>query len=502
MSSIVQKAGIRVVLLAGMLLGMDQLYRHVLFPRDLAEHTPIMEQVRAARDRAEVVYLGESSNFTFQDEDADKRSISQFAAEYFPTQRWATIQQGALHAGQYRQLLRNIPADAPLETVVVTLNLRSFDATWIHSKLETSLQKSMVLARPGPPLWRRFQLSFRAFDRKTEAERAADRRAQWLRDTLEYPLGELPGRTVPAWDSAVGERGVPGPDGKRSDFLTSLATQYVKTYAFQIDTLTNPRIRDFDGIVELCRDRGWKLVLLLLPENVTRAGDLVPELPWFMRQNRDVLVARYRRAGAVVVDLLELLPNADFSDQDWTTEHYGEAGRKQIARRLAEAMQPWYPEKFRNVVYQKTTPRIFVNDCEGDKIWGQMGSLTDGRAHSGRKSSRIGKDRQFSLTFSRAVPDLDTNYRDSVAVSFWLYQEDLAHRGSIALEAGGDATGYLWDTTAMHRFNRVQNQWTKLEARLPLWPQLPEAEVMKIYLYNPSEKWIWVDDLRIEFLGR
>lgn len=488
----------RLVLLALLLVGMNLVYQHFFFAGDLQTHTPIMEQVTAAGDSAEVVYLGESSNFTFEDADADKRSISQFAAGYFPSLKWGTIQKGALHGGNYFSLLRNIPKESPVKTVVVTLNLRSFNASWINSKLETSLQKSMVLTRPGPSLWRRFLLGFRAYEIKTLAERKADAKAAWAKADL-GPDSPYP--NVITWDSAVAKIGLRRPDGKRHNANTTLATQYIKTYAFRIDTLENPRIRDFDRIVDLCEDRGWNLVLLLLPENMEKAHQLIPELTGFMKENRDLLVRRYERKGATVVDLLELLPNQVFSDQDWTTEHYNESGRKLVAQNLAKNVKKHHPEAFREVVYTRIVQSIFANDCEGREIWGQMGTLTDERAHSGKKSSRVGNEKAFSLTFTRSMADLDSTLLDSVSVSFWLYQQDTLHKGYIAVEAGGDATGHLFSAHPVKNYSKTLNEWAKIEAKISLWSVLPQAEVLKIYIHNPTSSPIWVDDIRIEFLG-
>jgi len=47
---------------------------------------------------------------------------------------------------------------------------------------------------------------------------------------------------------------------------------------------------------------------------------------------------RTQKPGVMVVDNLELLGGLDFSDQNWTTEHYGYNGRLQIAKQLAKAL--------------------------------------------------------------------------------------------------------------------------------------------------------------------
>ena len=45
------------------------------------------------------------------------------------------------------------------------------------------------------------------------------------------------------------KKGIKNSDGTINRQLTELACHYIKTYAFQIDTQRNPRIKDFDKIV-------------------------------------------------------------------------------------------------------------------------------------------------------------------------------------------------------------------------------------------------------------
>lgn len=487
------------LLALALLVPMHFVYVAFFLEDDLMDHSRIIDQVRAVQDSSAIIYFGESSNFTVRDEDSDKRPISQFLGLHFPGKHLGTVNKGALHAGNFLTLLQNVPEGTPLETVVITMNLRSFNAQWLHSKLETALQKSMVLLKPGPAFWRRFLLSFRAYDIKTVAERKEQYRAKWARDVLEFPY-DFPYKNVVEWDAAIAKAGVKDAEGNFSKGLTGLAAQYVKTYAFQIDTLDNPRIAQFDAIVDLCAERGWKLVFHLLAENVERAGQLVgKDLVYLMQENRKLLRERYRKR-AIFVDNFDLLPNPYFIDQDWTTEHYGEAGRKAVAGKIAEAMQPLYPDVFTKPEYKDFGKyKAFFNDCEGTTIWGQMASLSDDRAYSGRRSARVGKKGAFSVTFTRAVPEMDTSALDSVVVRFMYLQEEKENLASVALEAGGAKTGYLWDTTAVRRYTDVVGEWVPVEMRLPLYPNIREAEVMKVYVYNPSPYFVWVDDIGIEF---
>ncbi|MFN8393869.1 MAG: hypothetical protein U0176_04275 [Bacteroidia bacterium] len=243
-----RKIAPKAALLLLLLAGMNLVYEHWFLSGDIAAYSESGALVQAIPDSAQVLFLGESSNLTFADEDVEKLSVSKLLARQFPGIPFADLSKGALHAGNYLPMLRSVPSGIPVKAVVVTVNLRSFNPGWVHSKLETALQKEMVLLRRGPGLWRRLMLSLRDYEIKSEEERLADTREHWQR-IFEVSAG-VSFRDGGGWDSACDARArVGGPDAPR----WQLATHFVKAYAFQIDTLTHPRIADFDGIVELAR---------------------------------------------------------------------------------------------------------------------------------------------------------------------------------------------------------------------------------------------------------
>ena len=295
-----------------------------------------------------MLYYGESSDISYHPDDSIKKSISSLTAEYFPETVLNAIDQPAFHAGNYLILLQHIPEDAPLETVIVTLNLRSFDAAWIYSDLETALQKSMVLIDPRfPPLINRIRLSFKDYEIKSDEERHQQVLEAWEENKLVFP-SPFKYDNVVDWDHGMAKGGYSRRDSATMDqAMAELACQYIKTYAFQIDTLNNPRIRDFDAITELARKRNWNLVFNLLAENVEKVQVLVgDELVWLIRKNRDLLVERYTRKGVIVVDNLESVPDKEYIDRNWTTEHYAQKGRMIIARNLADSLRILYPDEY------------------------------------------------------------------------------------------------------------------------------------------------------------
>ncbi len=502
-----KKIVLKGLLLIALLAGLNWIYQQFFFPADQHLHSESGEMLWGVRDSADILYLGESSDVTVGDQDRDKSSISTMLGTYYPGLRVGAVSRGALHAGNFYHLLTNVPSGSHVRTVIVSMNLRSFDATWIHSKLETALEKEMVLLKPGPLLWRRFMLSLRNYVIKSTDQLAAEVRQQWLSDTLVMPA-PFPYATMLAWDSAIAWKHDLLMDSSivRGDGDIDLACHFVKNFAFQIDTLTNPRIRDFDRIVQLAQDRKWNLVLNLLPENMKNARLLVgQELVDIMRHNRDLLQARYGHLpGVVFVDGLETLETRDFLDKTWPSEHYLEQGRRQVADRLARAISPFHPGQLHAPAPIKTMlPSTHFNDCEGQTIWGQMQTLDDGHGHSGSKSSYTGgKGAKFGITFSAAVADLDTTALDSLDFTCWVYQDGGSQNAAIAWESSGEETAYLWDTIQLRQLVHNDQRWQQIHFRLALWPSLSAADIVKVYPYNPSKESIWFDDIQITFIKK
>lgn len=342
---------VRLLSLLVLLVGMNLLYKQFFFEKDLQNYSSIINLVREVPLDADIIYLGESSNNSFRKDDLDRRKISAFIADYYPGMALYDLTKPAAHAGIFEVLLQQMPQESEVETVIVTLTLRSFNAQWIHSPLETSLQKSLVLLKPYPPLINRSLLSFKAYEIKTREQREMDFKKQWVNDKLQFPY-EFSHKDVMEWDRWMSYNGILNKSGEIDQARTELACHYIKAYGFQIDTLKNPRIADFDHIVELARERGWSLVFNLMAENMEKASELVGEdLIFLMNQNRELLKQYYRSKGVLVVDNLSSVEDKQFTDQNWTTEHYGEKGRKTVAKNVASALKILYPDQFRDAGY-------------------------------------------------------------------------------------------------------------------------------------------------------
>lgn len=344
-----KKLLIRIAVVAVMLVALNWVYSKWFFKKDLVKYSDIVElSWQVTDDSCRIVYVGESSNNHFGSEEVNRRKISAYTSDYFPNVKMGDMTKEASHAQTFYYMLKHIPEDASVETVVVTMNLRSFGPFWIYSRLETALRKQLVLLKDYPPFFNRFLLAFKAYPIHNEEE--------WLSMALEYGRNalldfpyEFPYSTFVEWDAKKAWNGWRDDNGNRNQAKTELACHYIKTYAFNIND-DNPRVADFDAIVDLCRQRGWHLVFNLMAENVDKVNELVGEdLLFLMRRNRDYLLQRYGSLDdVVVIDNMSLVRDVNFIDQNWTTEHYYEGGRRIVADNLAKTLKLFYPDDYHN----------------------------------------------------------------------------------------------------------------------------------------------------------
>lgn len=488
------------IILFILIIGLGILYKYTFYEKDLQKESPIINLSRkAVKERANIIYTGESSNITTRDDDLDKRYISDFIGDHFPNLTLVDLTKEASHAEIYYELIRNIPDTlSSLNTVIVTLNLRSFNAEWIYSKLETPLQKSLVLIKDHPPFFNRFLLSFKGYYIKDEKESWELIHKKWEKDKFNLDI-PFPYKNVKEWDKDIATKGIII-NGKRNEAATQLATTYVKTYGFVIDTNNNPRIKDFDNIVKLAKERNLNLVFNLLAENVEKAQKLVgDELVYLMKLNRDILVDRYTKMGVIVVDNLEVVEDEEFIDQNWTTEHYAEKGRKTIAKNVAKAMQHIYPNEFVDTVYKYQKKYNYFNDCEGDIAWNQRHTLTDEKSYSGNQSSKINNENPYSLTFAYSIKNLPDSI-EKVNINLMAYQTQINNHTAIVMELINDETNnHYTEKINLNELSNITNKWVNINNIFDFKGELYNNTLIKIYVYNPTNNDVYIDDIKIDF---
>ena len=471
-----KKLLIRIGMVLVMLVVLNWVYSKWFFEKDLREHSDIVElSWQVTDDSCRIIYLGESSNSHYGDEESSHRKISDFTADYFPRVKMGDLTKEASHAQTYYYMLRHIPATSAVETVVVTMNLRSFGPLWIYSKLETPLRKQLVLLEDYPPLVNRFLLAFKAYPIKTEEEWNELVFEHWRNDTFNIP--NFAWHTTADWDYGMYSYGWYDQQGQRDWDVTALACHYIKTYAFEIND-DNPRVKDFDAIVDLCRERGWNLVFNLMAENVDKANELVgKDLMLLFRLNRDYLLKRYgNMKGVTVVNNLNLVRDVNFIDQDWTTEHYYEEGRRIVADHLAQALREFYPSDYHN-----------------------PDSLKLDVGHYFLGGTRILDEQQpYSMTLVLTADSIRPDW-GMVNVAFEIKQQDELSKPVLAVEKHNPSGEVAIDSYAVNKPVQENGTWDFATFALPIDTAFRSAQKIKLYVHNFSESEVQIRNLDVSF---
>lgn len=335
---IITKILLKLLLLVPLLAVFDIVYYYTLYPKDVRENCTLMEISQRAKEGVDVVYLGESSNHTFSEDDTDKRFICEMVDDYLPEHHVGNLAKDACHAGIYYDILANIPEKNDVKTAIVTVNMRSFTSEWIYSSLETALRKEQLFMKKAPALYKRLLLAFKAYPKWTEDERWAIVRKGIENQTFTLPH-DAPYRNAQEWDHVVAASQTLYNGRQPSADSLSLACHHIKHFACQLDD-RNPRVKDLDRIVTLCQRRGWQPVFNILAENVDQIDSLCgPDLIYLLDQNVEYIVNRYEPKGVIVVNNLKEVRDCDFRDRDFPTEHYKQTGRQTIAKNVADAIR-------------------------------------------------------------------------------------------------------------------------------------------------------------------
>lgn len=324
-----KKIAVRFLALAVMVVAMNFLYIQFFLEGDLQAHSPIINSLRAIPKETTVLYFGESSNTSFSVLDEDTNSISQMLDNLLPNETVSDITKSAAHAGIYKVLLKNVSESANIHTIIITMNMRSFNGDWIYSELESSLQKEILLLKKRPQLYNRFMLSFKGYRPLNERKRF-EQINNW-QDTISIQIKDYPSvKNLKDWKEHIID------NWQGTNFATKqLALNFTNTFGFNINFENDPRINDFDKIVAISKERNCNLIFHILPENIETMRNLVGEdLVKMVQNNAEKLTDYYNSQGVTVLNNISLNGDKEFSDKAYPTEHYFENGRMTIAKEI------------------------------------------------------------------------------------------------------------------------------------------------------------------------
>jgi len=242
-------------------------------------------------------------------------------------------------------------------------------------------------------------------------------------------------------------------------------------------------------------------VFNLLAENTDKAKELVGEnLIYMLNENMKTLTNYYERKGVTVVNNLNSVRNEQFIDQEWTTEHYAEFGRKTIAKNVSQSLRKWHGDNFNDVDYNTVYKTTFFNNCENGEIWGQQQTVTTEKSHSGSKSSVTGSGNDYSITLEYPLKSIPDSLKRQIEIEFWYYQESSKHNSKIIFQASGENTQFFSDETLLNEYSSKINKWVFYSKTIAIPDSVKNADIMKVFVHNPSKEKVYIDDFKVDLV--
>jgi len=358
--------------------------------------SPVAGKLDSAFLSGDVVYLGESSNTSFNPwTDTFGYSVSEFLQMYLPQNRVRGVSHDGYHVGLFSQMLGLMPAhwaDSSRKTVVITVNMRSFGPSAMFNGNEASNQQEAIFYSHRMALLNRVFVSLHHYDSRDarEMERA---KTQWFRtkdlrlnggagnhygnthgDGGLKPEGEVwyYHNTVKWWLRDLQRQFAPVSGDADLARVMPMAEAYLKEFAFLLDE-ENPRVQALDAIVEKCKREQVNVVFVLLMPNYDHANRLFgEELTQLMDYNMDFLRKRFAgwekeyKQGNFKVGYVDV-PRAygdwaggeHYTDQWYPTEHVDAHIRQFIAKKTAEKILAFqYIDRIQTGVTKPMVPEI------------------------------------------------------------------------------------------------------------------------------------------------
>ncbi|MDA0783258.1 MAG: hypothetical protein O2814_01810 [Bacteroidetes bacterium] len=367
-----------------------------LYRQELAKFSPMAAKLDSAFGNGDVVYLGESSNTSFNPwTDTFGYSVSEFLQMYLPQNRVKGVSHDGYHVGLFSQMLGLMPehwADSGRKTVVITVNMRSFGPSAMFNGNEASNQQEAIFYSHRTALLNRVYVSLHHYDNRDsrEMERA---KTQWFR-TKDLRIGSGSGQhygsthggsglqaagetwyyhnTVKWWLRDLQRQFAPVSGDADLARVMPMAEAYLKEFAFLLDE-ENPRVQALEAIVAKCKQEQVNVVFVLLMPNFDHAHRLFgEELTQLMDYNMDFLRKRFAgwekeydkgdfKVGYVDVQRLygDWAGGQHYTDQWYPTEHVDAHIRQFIAQKTAEKILAFqYRDRIQTGVTKPMVPEI------------------------------------------------------------------------------------------------------------------------------------------------
>ena len=177
-----------------------------------------------------------------------------------------------------------------------------------------------------------------------------------------------------------------------------------------------------------------------------------------------------------MVNNLSLVRDINFIDQDWTTEHYYEEGRRIIADHLALTLRDFYPDDYHNPDSLKMdTGHYFLN---------------------GTKT--LDRQNPYGKTLVLTTDSIRSDW-DMVNVAFEIKQTDSLNNAIFAVEKLDAQGEKSIDSYVVKKQVKKTGEWDFATFALPIDSTFRMAQKIKLYVHNFSESPVQIRNFDVSF---
>ncbi len=143
----------------------------------------------------------------------------------------------------------------------------------------------------------------------------------------------------------------------------------------------------------------------------------------------------------------------------------------------------------------------YENDMESARGWGNYKTVTNTKAHLGKKSSRVDNESPYSISFEKDIKEFNNLNQLYIVVHAYVFSESIPANPRLIISFSAD--GKMKEYKAFFFRDKIEpGHWSPVEYILPAPRPLSKYEKVKVYIWNPTQdEEIFIDDMKIEFIS-
>jgi hypothetical protein len=144
--------------------------------------------------------------------------------------------------------------------------------------------------------------------------------------------------------------------------------------------------------------------------------------------------------------------------------------------------------------------KVIINDFDTGLTWGgSEANLHSSIVNSGKFSYKLDASTEYSPAFTSRLADLNLGKSDKIKVSLMAFSPDSLSNMPIVISIENkEKGGYVWAGSHIENFIEPQ-KWGQAFFNFEVPDIFSPDDILKIYVWNPEKKVIYLDDIQIGF---